>query len=157
VLRQILLVPVTSFLVGMLLLSAIGRRPELIERGSNVATDNATILGFLDQWRKAANADERDRIVEAARQAGFNTEKLRAAGRRLGIDGKEAREALDAWAEGMPGYDPAARAASAAGEEGRDIGVNALAVGATTLIGLPPVLVGLGLRRRLRPEVRATP
>ena len=154
-LRQLLLVPVTSFLVGMLLLSAIGRRPDVIDRGHMVATGNMTALGFLDQWRKAANAEERARIVEAAREAGFNTEQLRAAGRRLGIDGEQAREAFEAWARGIPGYDPAANAAAAAGRKGRAIGVDALAVGAATLVGLPPVLAGLGLWRRFRPERRA--
>jgi hypothetical protein len=157
VLRQFLFVPVMSFFVGILLLGAIDRRPEFIDRGQIATTEDATVTGVFGRWRRAARSEERARLADAARRVGFSTEQLRAAGRRFGFDGKQGPNGLTIWLKGVPGYNPASRATTAAGQRGRVMGLNALAVGATTLIGLPPVLAGLGLRRRLRPERRVAP
>jgi hypothetical protein len=153
VLRNLILFPVVSFLVGLLVLGAIGQRPELIGHGRTRTVLDSGSPGLLDRWREEIAAGDWDQLARKARDAGLSEEQLREAGRKLGINGEQAREALGAWAQSAPGYDAAANAASAIGDQAQEhrvARVRALDVLAVTLVGMPPVLIGFALQRRLR-------
>jgi hypothetical protein len=151
VLRQCFLVLATSLLVGVLLLSLAGHRPTFLQRGSESLVLDAAVPGFLDRSREMMPTDQWNELLEQAGNHGLSKEQLREAGRNLGIDGGQAREAFAEWAHALPGYDPAAQVVSASrAEDHRVQGVDVIAIGATAFVGMLPVLTALAVGRRLR-------
>jgi hypothetical protein len=153
VLRNLILFPIASFLVGFLVLAAVGKQPELIEHGRAGTVLGDASPGLIDRWREQIRSGNWSKLAEQARAAGINTAKLREAGRRLGLSGVRAREALTTWAQAAPGHDAAATAAGAIGDQAKEHRVarlDALRVLAVTLVGMPPILIVFALQRRLR-------